>query len=100
MRKELQTTVCMLRISTRTQQYVAPVQDLMRLFGRYYGPGASEDDVDIKLMTEGPMKGQAFVGLPTIAAAKRALSDVHGYVLHGKPMLVQFARARKTGPAT
>ena len=34
------------------------------------------------------MKGQAFISLPSESRAKRALREVHGYVLHGKPMVI------------
>ena len=34
------------------------------------------------------MKGQAFITLPSEAKAKKALRDAHGYILHGKPMVI------------
>ena len=34
------------------------------------------------------MKGQAFITLPSEDKAKRALKDAHGYILHGKPMVI------------
>ena len=34
------------------------------------------------------MKGQAFITLPSEEKAKRALRDAHGYILHGKPMVI------------
>ena len=43
---------------------------------------------DIRLMKEGRMKGQAFISLPSERRAKRALREVHGYILHGKPMVI------------
>jgi len=39
-------------------------------------------------MKEGRMKGQAFITLPSEEKAKKALRDVHGYILHGKPMVI------------
>lgn len=43
---------------------------------------------DIRLMKEGRMKGQAFIGLPNEKAAAKALKEVNGYVLFEKPMVV------------
>ena len=43
---------------------------------------------DIRLMKEGRMKGQAFITLPSEDKAKKALRDVHGYILQGKPMVI------------
>ena len=39
-------------------------------------------------MKEGRMKGQAFVTLPSEDKAKRALREAHGYILHGKPIVI------------
>lgn len=39
-------------------------------------------------MKEGRMKGQAFITLPSEDKAKKALRDVHGYILQGKPMVI------------
>ena len=41
------------------------------------------------------MKGQAFISLPTTAAAERALTETHGYLLRDKPLVVQFARSAR-----
>lgn len=43
---------------------------------------------DIRLMKEGRMKGQAFIGLPNEKAAAKALKEANGYVLFEKPMVV------------
>lgn len=43
---------------------------------------------DIRLMKEGRMKGQAFVGLPNEKAAAKALKEANGYILFDKPMVV------------
>ena len=50
---------------------------------------------DIRLMKEGRMKGQAFVTLPGEKVAKEAMRDTNGFLLEGKPMVVQFARSAK-----
>ena len=43
---------------------------------------------DIRLMKEGRMKGQAFVTFPSNELAAKAMSLLHGYVLHEKPMII------------
>ncbi|XP_065584740.1 RNA-binding region-containing protein 3-like isoform X2 [Artemia franciscana] len=68
---------------------------LKRIFGRYV-IWTSEEECqmfDIRHMKEGRMKGQAFISLPSIERAAVALEETNGYMLHGKPMVVQFARA-------
>ncbi|XP_001635165.2 RNA-binding region-containing protein 3 [Nematostella vectensis] len=76
-------------------------KDLMYVFGRYvdFSVGEQKDRFDIRLMKEGRMKGQAFVTLPSEEKAKRALREVHGYMLHGKPIVIQFARSAKAKEA-
>ncbi|KAI9202004.1 uncharacterized protein BJ171DRAFT_194118 [Polychytrium aggregatum] len=69
-------------------------KDLEYLFGRYFPNFSSmKRDLEIRLMTEGRMKGQAFVKFPSIELSTRALDDVHGYVLHDKPIVIQFGKA-------
>lgn len=46
-------------------------------------------------MQEGRMKGQSFVTLQNVAQAQLALSEVNGYILKDKPMVVQFAKVPK-----
>lgn len=72
-------------------------KDLKYIFGRYIDNKMEEerDRFDIRLMKEGRMKGQAFVTLPNEEKAKKALRDTHGYILQGKPIVVQFARSAK-----
>ena len=43
---------------------------------------------DIRLMQQGRMKGQAFIGLPSEEAAVTAVEETNGYTLHGRPMVV------------
>ncbi|CAF3186273.1 unnamed protein product [Rotaria socialis] len=52
-------------------------------------------EIEIILMREGKMKGQAFVTFPNEAMALQALNDTNGFILHEKPMIVQFARTAK-----
>eukprot|EP01114_Cavostelium_apophysatum_P022750 TRINITY_DN8337_c0_g1_i1.p1 TRINITY_DN8337_c0_g1~~TRINITY_DN8337_c0_g1_i1.p1 ORF type:complete len:404 (-),score=104.73 TRINITY_DN8337_c0_g1_i1:699-1910(-) len=68
--------------------------DLEFIFGRYFE--TDEDmrkglEVDIK---GGRMKGVAFVTFPTVEQAKRAQSEVSGYVLHEKPLIILFGKAK------
>uniref|UniRef100_UPI00358FB6B4 RNA-binding region-containing protein 3 n=1 Tax=Myxine glutinosa TaxID=7769 RepID=UPI00358FB6B4 len=72
-------------------------KDLKYIFGRYvdFSLDVERNMFDIRLMKEGRMKGQAFVGLPSERVAEKALRDVCGFVLHGKPMVIQFARSAR-----
>jgi U11/U12 small nuclear ribonucleoprotein 65 kDa protein len=45
-------------------------------------------------MTEGRMKGQAFVTFPSVPQAQRALEEANGYILNDKPMVIQFGRSK------
>jgi U11/U12 small nuclear ribonucleoprotein SNRNP65 len=51
--------------------------------------------IDIRLMREGKMKGQAFVTFPNEELALQALNDTNGFILYEKPLIVQFARTAK-----
>ncbi|XP_056593581.1 RNA-binding region-containing protein 3 [Triplophysa dalaica] len=72
-------------------------KDLKFIYGRYIDISSEEQRnmFDIMLMREGRMKGQAFVGLPSERSAEKALKETNGYVLHDKPLVVQFARSAK-----
>ena len=75
----------------------ATEKDMHYIFGKYVN---WEDDIeqntfDIRLMKEGRMKGQGFITLPSVQSAKEALSDANAFVLHGRPMVVNFARSAK-----
>ncbi|TPX72847.1 hypothetical protein SpCBS45565_g00195 [Spizellomyces sp. 'palustris'] len=61
--------------------------DLRRIFGRFHTSGDIES-LDIKLMKDGRMKGQAFVRYRSTDAATEALDNIHGFVLHDKPMVI------------
>uniref|UniRef100_A0A8C3TWF5 RNA-binding region-containing protein 3 n=1 Tax=Catharus ustulatus TaxID=91951 RepID=A0A8C3TWF5_CATUS len=65
-------------------------KDLKFIFGRYvdFQSEVERNMFDIRLMKEGRMKGQAFIGLPNEKAAAKALKEVNGYVLFEKPMVV------------
>ena len=51
-------------------------------------------------MTEGRMKGQAFITLPNVARATEAINETNGFMLNGKPIVVQFARSAPTNATT
>ncbi|XP_074858424.1 RNA-binding region-containing protein 3 [Carettochelys insculpta] len=72
-------------------------KDLKFIFGRYVDFHSETERImfDIRLMKEGRMKGQAFIGLPNEKSATKALKEVNGYVLFEKPMVVQFARSAR-----
>nr|XP_038038794.1 RNA-binding region-containing protein 3 [Anas platyrhynchos]XP_038038795.1 RNA-binding region-containing protein 3 [Anas platyrhynchos]XP_038038796.1 RNA-binding region-containing protein 3 [Anas platyrhynchos] len=72
-------------------------KDLKFIFGRYvdFQSELERNMFDIRLMKEGRMKGQAFIGLPNEKAAAKALKEANGYVLFEKPMVVQFARSAR-----
>lgn len=72
-------------------------KDLRYIFGRFIDQNSENDKnmFDIRLMKEGRMKGQAFVTLANEEQAKRAVELTNGFVLHTKPMVVQFARSAK-----
>ncbi|XP_059839643.1 RNA-binding region-containing protein 3 [Hypanus sabinus] len=75
-------------------------KDLKFIFGRYvdFTSQTERNMFDIRLMKEGRMKGQAFIGLPSEQAAAKALKEVNGFVLSEKPMVVQFARSARPKP--
>ncbi|KAJ7332434.1 hypothetical protein JRQ81_014614 [Phrynocephalus forsythii] len=75
-------------------------KDLKFIFGRYVDFSSETERImfDIRLMKEGRMKGQAFIGLPNEKAAAKALKEVNGYALFEKPMVVQFARSARPKP--
>jgi len=72
-------------------------KDLYFIYGRYVNMGNEDEKnmFDIRLMTEGRMKGQAFVTLPTPQKAERALNETNGFILKDRPLVVQFARSAK-----
>lgn len=48
---------------------------------------------DVRVMQQGRMKGQAFIGMPDEETASRALSETLGYKLYDKPMVVVSERS-------
>lgn len=74
----------------------ATEKDLHYVFGRYidWNVETEKSMFYVQLLT-GRMKGQAFVTLPSEQCAMDALEDTNGFQLHGKPIVVQFARSAK-----
>ncbi|VDP89616.1 unnamed protein product [Echinostoma caproni] len=82
-------------------------EDLYRVFGAFqFGPVRDLNArppvrftdtarFSIRLLTEGRMKGQAFVSLPCELTALQALEATNGFLLHERPMVVHFARGAK-----
>ncbi|EPS65306.1 hypothetical protein M569_09472, partial [Genlisea aurea] len=72
------------------------VEDFYFIFGYLFGSiDAAKSNLSVKLMREGRMRDQAFVTFPSIDLARNALNVVNGYVLKGKPVVIQFGRAAK-----
>lgn len=72
-------------------------KDLRYVFGRFIDRNSEQDKnmFDIRLMKEGRMKGQAFITLANEKQAVEAVKETNGFVLHTKPLVVQFARSAK-----
>nr|CAB3265663.1 RNA-binding protein 40-like [Phallusia mammillata] len=72
-------------------------KDMRHIFGAFVDFDNEEEAkmFDVRVMTQGRMKGQAFVGMPSVKTAKEALNSVNGYQLIGKPMVVLYARSAK-----
>uniref|UniRef100_A0A5B7CBE0 Putative RNA-binding family protein isoform 1 n=1 Tax=Davidia involucrata TaxID=16924 RepID=A0A5B7CBE0_DAVIN len=74
--------------------------DFYFIFGSLFGNiDAAQSGLNVKLMQEGRMRGQAFVTFPSVEIAHHALNLVNGYVFKGKPMIIQFGRNLTTTKA-
>ncbi|XP_037493895.1 U11/U12 small nuclear ribonucleoprotein 65 kDa protein [Jatropha curcas] len=74
--------------------------DFFYIFGSLFGSiNAAKVGLNVKLMQEGRMRGQAFVTFPSVELAHQALNLVNGYVFKGKPMIIQFGRNPSAGKA-
>ncbi|XP_065830791.1 RNA-binding region-containing protein 3-like isoform X2 [Oscarella lobularis] len=85
------------RLYVKNLSKKATEKNLKYIFARYVQLDCEEDvfRFDVRLMTEGRMKGQAFVNLPNEEVAKQAVRETNGFLLHERPMCVQFARSAK-----
>ncbi|KAH9265564.1 hypothetical protein BASA84_001568 [Batrachochytrium salamandrivorans] len=52
----------------------------------------SKSIISVRLMKEGRMKGQAFIKYENPQLAEAALDSFHGYIVEGKPMIIQFGK--------
>jgi len=68
-------------------------KDLEYIFGRYLNDEEIKDKLQIRLMTSGRMKGQAFIKLPTVEMASLLLKEVHGYILNEKALIIQYGKS-------
>ncbi|OUM70129.1 hypothetical protein PIROE2DRAFT_1813 [Piromyces sp. E2] len=68
-------------------------KDLEYIFGRYLKDEEMNEKLNIRLMTSGRMKGQAFVKLPSVEMAMLLLKEVHGYILNDKAIIIQYGKA-------
>ncbi|KAG3120189.1 hypothetical protein PI124_g1051 [Phytophthora idaei] len=69
--------------------------DLFTVFGAVLPPESGLETLNIRHFTEGRMKCQAFVTLPTVDLASSALLHVHGVVVKDKPLIVCFRKPPK-----
>lgn len=85
------------RLYIKNVAKAATVEDLFRIYGGYIDANSEQqrNAFDIRLMKEGRMKGQAFLTLADESQADRARRHTNGYLLKGKPLVVQFARSAK-----
>jgi RNA recognition motif-containing protein len=51
----------------------------------------NEESLRFKIL-DGKMKGQAFVTFPNSRSARHALESVNGFLLNGRPVIVQFGK--------
>ncbi|KAJ1532369.1 hypothetical protein ONE63_000970 [Megalurothrips usitatus] len=88
---------CRLYVKNISKHVVA--RDLHFIYRRFMKSFIDETDdtrtnmFDVRLMTEGRMKGQAFITFSNVKQAEQALSETNGYILKDKPLVVQFARS-------
>ncbi|KRZ12977.1 Transcription factor E2F4, partial [Trichinella zimbabwensis] len=71
--------------------------EMRRIFGNFVQDAESEHQVNqlhVKVMQTGRLRGQAFLAFGSVEQAEAALHHCNGYILHGKPMVVAFSRSR------
>ncbi|KFK43219.1 hypothetical protein AALP_AA1G096000 [Arabis alpina] len=67
--------------------------DFYYIFGSLFESiEAAKSSLGVRLMKEGRMREQAFLTFPSVEVAHRALNLVNGFVLKGKPMIIQFRK--------
>ncbi|CAL8085878.1 unnamed protein product [Calicophoron daubneyi] len=82
-------------------------EDLYRVFGCFQHGAVKDmnarlkvipetlDRFSVQLLTAGRMKGQAFVSFEDQVTAFQALDATNGFLLHDRPMVVQYARGAR-----
>ncbi|ETE69697.1 RNA-binding protein 41, partial [Ophiophagus hannah] len=68
----------------------ATVKDLLPLFSRFQEKEAPP--LRLRLLS-GRMRGQAFLTFPTVSQAQEALELLNGFLLLGKPLILEFGRS-------
>lgn len=64
------------------------IRELMALFCRF-----DEESCTVKYrLLSGRLRGQAFVTLPSVQAASKALDLCNGYILRGKPIIIEYGK--------
>lgn len=65
------------------------LEDLEYLFGILFNSASEmKENLEIKLMTTGRLKGQAFVTFKDGDLAKKSLQMINGYVINDKPLII------------
>eukprot|EP00794_Sanderia_malayensis_P005483 gene5483-6168_t len=84
------------RIYIKNLSKQTTIEDLEYIFKRFITKceDSEKQKFDIRLMKEGRMKGQAFVNFPSKLEASCALEELHGFILHEKPLLIKEAPQR------
>ncbi|CAB3375791.1 Hypothetical predicted protein [Cloeon dipterum] len=86
------------RLYVKNLAKATTARDLHFIFRAFIGHRPLDEEAnkmfDILLMTEGRMKGQAFITFPSVEQAQNALKEANGYILHDKPMVIQFGRSK------
>ncbi|KAM3915518.1 RNA-binding region-containing protein 3 isoform 1-T2 [Leptodactylus fuscus] len=88
------------RLYVKNLSKLVTEKDLKFIFGKFidFSSDNEKNMFDIRLMKEGRMKGQAFIGFPSEEVAAKSLKYTNGYVLFDKPMVIQFARSARPKP--
>lgn len=70
-------------------------EDLELIYGFVFeSDEETKQQLQIKLMKKGRMRGQAFITFPSVRQASQAMSITHGYMLYGQPMIVAFGKMK------
>ncbi|KAL7979633.1 hypothetical protein Chor_004791 [Crotalus horridus] len=74
----------------------ATVNDLLPLFSRFQ----EKDNPPLRFrLLSGRMRGQAFLTFPTVSQAQDALELLNGFLLLGKPLILEFGRSERLASA-